>query len=412
MIELTEATAVTAVSQLTIRYHLEGLDHLPENPAVEEGAFHSIDTHELFVHLTAGRPDWQALAHVVRDEILPGAGPGTALAIKAALAPDDPADALADLQDYPPLRDEVLAEFDRLAHEPADDEQQPAAGEHPDGDFYDDQDDQHDVDVDHDDTYQDERHTDRELTDTANIVENPSDVIVSHDGDDHRHEHQPPDDDEPDHANAHRLRATGGTSTPRPTPSSNGATTRRHGTQSTGESDREASGKPSQPGGDHQLISYVTTSGSIPSADGARQQQLRDAAGEAGVDLVITQLEAELRGSGAEIEKMPEKNKGYDILVRDATGQPLRYIEVKSTQREWGLRGVGLTEPQFSLAREQRDRYWLYVVEHLYARRAQIWWICDPAGRVDYFHYDHGWQAAADGKRWVRGTAATVGPPN
>ena len=69
--------------------------------------------------MAAGRPDWQALARVVRDEILPGFGPGISLAIKAALAAQSPGDADAELADYPPLRDEVLAEFERAAREQA-----------------------------------------------------------------------------------------------------------------------------------------------------------------------------------------------------------------------------------------------------------------------------------------------------
>ena len=67
------------------------------------------------------------------------------------------------------------------------------------------------------------------------------------------------------------------------------------------------------------------------------------------------------------------------------------------------MRGVGLSEAQFSLAREKRDKYWLYVVEHLYEPDARIWWIRDPASRVGYFQYDYGWQGTAEGHSWVKG---------
>lgn len=120
VIELTEDVAVVAVGALTVRYSLDGLARLPENPAVDEGAFHARENGQLFVRVADGRPDWQALAHVVRDEILPGFGPATSLAIKAALAAQSAADADADLEDYPPLRDEVWAEFERAAREQAD----------------------------------------------------------------------------------------------------------------------------------------------------------------------------------------------------------------------------------------------------------------------------------------------------
>ncbi len=116
------------------------------------------------------------------------------------------------------------------------------------------------------------------------------------------------------------------------------------------------------------------------------------------MDLVVAYLTAELAESGASVKKMPANNEGYDILVRDANGKPQRYIEVKTTTGAWGLRGVGLTQPEFKLAQKEGGRYTLYVVEQLDQPDARIWWIHNPAGRVDYFHYDYGWQTAADGQ--------------
>jgi hypothetical protein len=345
--------------------------------------------------VTAGRPDWHALARAVRDEIVPGFRPATSLAIKAALAAQSPGDSDAELTDYPPLRDEVLAEFQRVAQEQAHDADFPD-GADSDGDDY-------------DEPYEDDGDTEPyEQDGTADDEEEPGGAQDGSDLEDQQ------DGDDPGQGRSGTGTGTGGGSTEPAGGSQNGSAanghSRDHGNgAAAGERKRRTSkkngGRP-----DSQLISYVspnlTDRSPSRNEDGTHEQHLRDAAGEAGVDLVIKHLETELRESGSRIEKMPEKNKGYDILVRDANDEPQCYIEVKATAGAWGLRGVGLTDPQFTLARIERERYVLYVVEHLYQPQAHLWWIRDPAGRVDYFHYDRGWQTAAEGQAAVTGADA------
>jgi hypothetical protein len=77
VIELTQSVTVLAVGSLTVRFLLDGLTGLPENPAVEEGALWDRTNGKLYVRVTAGRPDWHALARAVRDEIVPGFRPAT-----------------------------------------------------------------------------------------------------------------------------------------------------------------------------------------------------------------------------------------------------------------------------------------------------------------------------------------------
>jgi hypothetical protein len=154
---------------------------------------------------------------------------------------------------------------------------------------------------------------------------------------------------------------------------------------------------------DHRLISYVDGSN---EADGeaAEERDDRSAAGDAGVDLVITHLHEELAGQDLEIVKMPDMNKGYDVLVQRRGDQSaVRYIEVKSTDGRWGLRGVGLSRAQFDMAVVEGERYWLYVVEFLYEPDARVWAIRDPARRVGAFQFDHGWSGVADHDSWVQG---------
>jgi hypothetical protein len=55
------------------------------------------------------------------------------------------------------------------------------------------------------------------------------------------------------------------------------------------------------------------------------------------------------------------------------------------------------------MASIEGERYWLYVVEHLYEHEARIWWIQDPANRVTTFQFDEGWTKVAEGNTWVGG---------
>jgi len=399
VIDMTQNTVV-AVSSLTVRYRLDGLSRLAENPAVEEGAFYDRDNGNLFVRVIADRPDWHALARVARDQLLPGFGPGVTLAIKAALAAQSADDADADLQDYPQLGEEVLAELRQTS------QAQPA--QHDDADR---------ADPDSDD---------RTGTGTGAGDEVDDDEIRS-------------DDDNTADAHGEAAEAKAGTGVQDLQGSNNNGDERRSGFGSV--SDRQPGArqqgtvnghsgdpanvtrsgpKPTSAGAkinempDSQLISYAghqdTTKTPATDDERSRAQHPRNAIGEAGVDLVIAHLEAKLAGSGTRVEKMPANNEGYDVLVSDASGRPQRYIEVKTTTGAWGLRGVGLTQPEFKLAQKMRERYTLYVVEHLYQPDARIWSIDDPAGRVDHFHYDYGWQTAAYGPVTVPGATAAATP--
>ena len=57
-----------------------------------------------------------------------------------------------------------------------------------------------------------------------------------------------------------------------------------------------------------------------------------------------------------------------------------------------------LTPKEFSEAKRLGALYWLYVVERALERApiAKIHFIQDPAGKVDEFRYDSGWQQAAE----------------
>jgi hypothetical protein len=95
-----------------------------------------------------------------------------------------------------------------------------------------------------------------------------------------------------------------------------------------------------------------------------------------------------------DVRVMPPNHPGYDIEVYQG-GVLIRYIEVKSLRDLWGNRGVGMTPRQFSLALQECDRYWLYVVERVETADAPLTRIQNPARRVSRFQFDAGWRAIA-----------------
>jgi hypothetical protein len=136
------------------------------------------------------------------------------------------------------------------------------------------------------------------------------------------------------------------------------------------------------------VIKDPTPSDGPPDTKG---HQERSAVGAAGIAKVV---EFE-RALGCDPKVMPHHNPGYDIESRDpASGTILRYIEVKSLSGLWGQDGVGLTTTEFLKAQEMGDLFWLYVVEHAQQPDGRIHCIQNPAGKVDQYFYDDGWQQA------------------
>jgi hypothetical protein len=123
-------------------------------------------------------------------------------------------------------------------------------------------------------------------------------------------------------------------------------------------------------------------------------QQARMALEENAIQLILTREPL--------LQRTPTHNPGYDLLAVGDGGQPARWIEVKAMSGSLSDRPVGLSRIQFECAREHREAYWLYVVEHAGDNQsARIVRIQDPAGRARTFTFDHGWLAVAD----VDGTA-------
>ena len=129
-------------------------------------------------------------------------------------------------------------------------------------------------------------------------------------------------------------------------------------------------GEPRRPGSHDRgrwliLVSGHGGDGRNESPGAAEQRSAIDAAGIAEV------LRCE-REAGRDPEEMPHSNPGYDVTSKDADGDIVRYIEVKSISTTWQDAVVQLTGTQFAKAQELRDRYWLYVVENAGSPHAQV----------------------------------------
>jgi hypothetical protein len=143
-------------------------------------------------------------------------------------------------------------------------------------------------------------------------------------------------------------------------------------------------------GGGRPFISYVGThpDEKEPDPDDLNQairMQIEDHA----IQLIIDQEPA--------LRRTAEGNPGFDLVEVDATGQPIRWVEVKSMTGSLADRPVGMSRTQFECARERGDAYWLYVVEHATdAGKTRILRIRDPCAHARTFTFDKGWAAIAE----------------
>jgi hypothetical protein len=94
--------------------------------------------------------------------------------------------------------------------------------------------------------------------------------------------------------------------------------------------------------------------------------------------------------------EMPHKNPGYDIESRDAFGNVVRYIEVKSFSGQWSNTYAVLSRPQFDKATGLGDAFWLYVVECAETDDFSIHRIPNPALKANHFMFDDGWRSTAE----------------
>lgn len=195
-----------------------------------------------------------------------------------------------------------------------------------------------------------------------------------------------------------RRNASGGSGT-------SGSGTGRHGSGGAGGAGRNSSGTGSGSKGNsgtkgrlngkgsRAFISYVATDPNEeePDPDGL-QDEARKTLEKKAIDLILARE--------PQLKRTPTNNPGFDLFELNGEDEIIRRVEVKAMTGDLHRRPVGVSREQFDCAREHREAYWLYVVEHADdPQSSRIVRIQDPAGKARTFCFDHGWisVAAIDG---------------
>lgn len=98
-----------------------------------------------------------------------------------------------------------------------------------------------------------------------------------------------------------------------------------------------------------------------------------------------------------ELERMPPKNPGFDLIQFGPHGQPVKWVEAKAMNATLDDHPVALTPTEFEHAQKHGESYWLYIVENAAdPEHAQIVKIRDPAGKARRFTFDRGWRAVSE----------------
>ena len=147
-----------------------------------------------------------------------------------------------------------------------------------------------------------------------------------------------------------------------------------------------------------RLLSYTepAKSGSAAQEDedesNSEAQRRRVAIEKASVDHFLATTSSMWR----EVMVVPNPNNpGFDIqaIAHDGVAE---FIEVKGQSGAWTETGVAVSPTQLRKAEEQRERFWLCVVEYATDEsRRQLYLIKDPFGLTGQFRFDRGWKGAA-----------------
>ena len=137
-----------------------------------------------------------------------------------------------------------------------------------------------------------------------------------------------------------------------------------------------------------RLRTYVYRNDQTAKDKAAEERERKSDIGRDGESAVMAY---ELQ-QGRSPEQMAHNNPGYDILSTGPDGEK-RYIEVKAVDREWGVRGVGVSREQFRTALRLTGRWWLYVVENAGKDDEVIHVIPNPFMEDNIeFRFDDGWK--------------------
>jgi hypothetical protein len=408
VVNLVAQMRVDVRERVVVQWSLPDFD-VPPAPAAE-AALHHDGNARLTVAAPGGKPDWFEIASELRELFCPGSSRAVAGAIEDAIAVGDGglAHRKLDRLGYPPLDKEQWKEVQAAAEAQRLRAEQDAAAEEPpepaslDGEF-------HDKDA-HDPS---EAQVRRPQQQDTKPEEPPVEAVEAQgDGSETQRDAEPrtrPDGQERRSDDRSSPRPARGRTRHRqrsaPEPGAGarqngGGTATGHGSRAAG-AGAASSTTGRHDGGGGQFVSYLEPKPKPAERDGAQRQ--RDAIGEAGVNLVVADLESEYEGTGYRVRKMEDRKKGYDVRVESVGGEVIRYIEVKTKKGLWDLRGVWLSPAQFADAQQLRERFTIAVVEQVYDAEARIFYLNDPATGIARFCFDYGWSERAGNPRVVLG---------
>ncbi len=144
----------------------------------------------------------------------------------------------------------------------------------------------------------------------------------------------------------------------------------------------------------YRLLSYVSSEpieGGVSEVSEENEQKENKVIGDKAEKLVADKL----RSEGYEVELLGGNNPGYDIEALDTETGELYFVEVKANRGNWNNTGVGLSSTQYQMCLDQKDNYWLYVVESLTSEPV-IHKIVNPASKINTYYFDRNWKAAAE----------------
>ena len=96
-----------------------------------------------------------------------------------------------------------------------------------------------------------------------------------------------------------------------------------------------------------------------------------------------------------EWKEASQDNPGFDLYQEDSSGNQVRFCEVKAMSATMENRPATMTRTQFEKAQEEREAFWLYVLENADSDSPHLVKIQDPAGKGQTFTFDKGWLAVA-----------------
>ena len=139
-------------------------------------------------------------------------------------------------------------------------------------------------------------------------------------------------------------------------------------------------------GGRWEFRSYIAVSSDEPNEESSglsHEERLR--LEDRAIDLIISEE--------PDLQRTPTNNPGFDLMEVADGGEIVRFIEVKAMSGTLQNRSATLTKKQFECAQQERDSYWLYIVENAGdPQSANIVKINDLAGWAKTFTFDHGWK--------------------